>query len=152
MTSLTRSIASAAAVLCLTSAPAFAQQPQQPSGRFVTVTTFSLSISAAGDTVMMYVDSVMVPLSRVNPNVLSMRVGRHRWGSNGGQVFIMAEYATWEAIGADCGDACRQWEAANQPAPNSPRAAMWRNIQQAFLRAYSGHVDQIYFVPDTRMK
>jgi len=152
MASLTRSIASAAAVLCLASAPAFAQQAPPPSGHYVTVTTFSLPLSAAGDTVMMYIDSVMVPQSRVNANVLSMRVGRHNWGSNGGQVFMMTEYANWAAIEADCGDACRRWEAANQPAPNSPRGAMWRNVEQAFLRAFSGHADQIYFVQDSRMK
>ena len=152
MTSLTRSIARAAAVLCLASAPAFAQQAAPPSGHYVTVTTFSLPLSATGDTVMMYIDSVTAPLSRVNPKVLSMRIGRHNWGSNGGQVFMMTEYATWAAIEADCGDACRRWEAANQPAPNSPRAAMWRSMEQAFLRAFSGHADQIYFVPDSRMK
>ncbi len=148
MSSMGRSLACATVALGLCAAAAAAQQPD---GRYVTVTTFSVPLGPAGDTVMMYVDSVMVPTSRVDPNIASFRLARHAWGTNGGHAAFIFEYTSWSAINADCGAPCQQWEAANRPAAGTPRADLWRAMETAFLRAYSGHLDQVYFVPARRM-
>lgn len=148
MSTIARGVACAVVALGLWTASAPAQQPE---GRYVTVSTFNLPIGPGGDTVMMYIDSVMVPMSRINPNIASFRVGRHAWGTQGGHVALIYEYTSWAAINAECGQPCQQWETANRPAPGTPRADLWRAMNQAFLRQYSGHLDQIYFVPARRM-
>ncbi len=129
-----------------------AQATEEPELHYMTVTTFSVPLGEAGQDVMMWVDSVMVPLNRLNPNVLSFRVGRHAWGSDSGHVIMIAEYADWDAIEADCGAPCENWMEANQPEEGTPEADEWDKVQATFLKYYTGHKDDIYVVPVSRSK
>lgn len=125
---------------------------QDPEFHYLTVTTFDVPLGADGQQVMMWIDSVMVPLAQLDPNVLSYRVGRHNWGSSAGQVIIVTEFASWEAIGADCGEPCETWTAENQPAEGTPEAEKWDAIQATFQKYYTGHRDEIYFLNMNRSK
>jgi hypothetical protein len=129
-----------------------AQETEEPALHYITVTTFSVPLGEEGSDVMMWVDSMMVPLAKLNPNVLSYHVGRHNWGSNAGQVAVIAEYASWAAIQADCGEPCAEWVRENQPEEGTPRAEKWNKIQATFLKHYTGHSDEIYAVPNSRSK
>jgi hypothetical protein len=128
-----------------------AGQPQQEV-RYVTVTRFELPQDTADRRLlMMAIDSFMVPLARMNPNVLSYRVLTHNWGANSNDILIMAEYPTWAAIEADC-PACDQWAEAQTPAEGTPERARWNAMGSAFQRAYAGHSDEIYAAQMRRAK
>ncbi|UCF20425.1 MAG: hypothetical protein JSU87_03185 [Gemmatimonadota bacterium] len=146
-------VAAAVAVMMSVSPKAMsAQETSEPAFHYITVTTFNVPLGQEGSGVMMWVDSVMVPLAKLNSNVLSYHVGRHNWGSSGGQVVIISEYPSWAAIEADCGEPCAQWMQETQPEEGTPRAEQWDKIQATFLKYYTGHSDEIYAVPNSRSK
>lgn len=127
----------------LAPATAQAQANAQPETHYVTVTTFSAPFDEEGQKVMWWIDSVMVPVARVNPNVLHMRVGNHIWGSSAGDIVLIQEFASWSAINTDC-DACAEWFQQRQPAEGTPERAVWDEAQATFLKYYHGHHDEIY--------
>lgn len=149
---LARIAAVAVISFSLWSTPALAQDDDQPAFHYLTVTTYSVPLGGEGNDVMMWIDSVVVPLAKLNPNVESFMVGRHAWGSNSGHVIMISRYATWEAINAPCGEPCQEWNEANEPEEGSEREAMWNEVLATFLKYNTGHNDEIYAVPVTRMK
>lgn len=100
---------------------------------------------------LVWVDSVLVPLARLDPNVLSMRVATHNWGSNSNDIVMMSEYGSWDAINADC-EPCDEWFEAHQPAEGTPERETWDGWLNDFLASYSGHHDEIYTVNMNRAK
>jgi hypothetical protein len=135
----------------LVSAQDPASQPQQEV-RYITVTKFELPQDTTDRRLlMMAIDSFMVPMARMNPNVLSYRVLMHNWGANSNDILIMAEYPNWAAIEAQC-PACDEWAEAQLPAEGTPERAQWDAIGAAFQRAYAGHSDEIYAAQMRRAK
>jgi hypothetical protein len=130
-----------------------AQAEEEPEEiHYITVTTFKVPLGEASQKVSMWIDSVMVPLAHLNPNVLSYRIGRHYWGSSAGDFVIISEWASWEAIAAPCGEPCETWTAENEPVDGTPRAETWDEMFATFLKYYSGHRDEVYAVPMSRAK
>jgi hypothetical protein len=128
-----------------------AQQPQQEV-HYVTISKFAMpQDSTQRRLLMMVIDSVMVPQARMDPNVLSYRVLTHNWGANSNDILIMAEYASWAAIEAECA-ACVQWLQSKTPAVGTPERAHWDAMGDAFQRAYQGHSDEIYAAQMRRAK
>ena len=124
--------------------PAYAQD-DQPELRYVTTTSFTIPLGDDFGTVMAWVDSVMVPSARMNPNVLSYRVAVHNWGNRSGDVVIITEFPSWAAITAPC-EACDEWAEMTQPAEK------WPDALAAFQKYYSGHSDEIYIANMARAK
>jgi hypothetical protein len=130
-----------------------AQAEEEPEEtHYITVTTFKVPLGEASQKVSMWIDSVMVPLARLNPNVLSYRVGNHYWGSSAGDVVIISEWPSFEAIAAPCGEPCETYMVENEPEEGTPRAEMWEEINATFLKYYSGHRDELYAVAMSRAK
>ena len=92
-----------------------------------------------------------IPSAKMNPNVVHYSVGGHNWGSSAGDIVIIAEYANWNAIDADCA-ACIEWFEKRQPAEGTPERTAWDEAQAAFFKHYFGHSDEIYAVLDSRSK
>ncbi len=118
--------------------------PPPPQVRYITVSRFAF----ADDTLerrsaIMWIDSVIVPTTRLDPNVMSMKVATHNWGANSRDVVVITEYATWGAIQGDC-KACDDWFTAHQPKPGTPQRAKWDGAAEAFRKANLGHRDEIY--------
>jgi hypothetical protein len=151
----TRTLASALFLLACAPAIGNAQTPaQQPPQevRYVTVSKFAMPRDTAQRRlVMMSIDSVMVPQARMDPNVLSFRVLTHNWGANSNDILIVAEYANWSAIEAECA-ACDQWLQSKTPAAGTPERTRWDAMGAAFQRAYEGHSDEIYAAQMRRAK
>jgi len=136
-----------AAVLLVTPLAAFAQDEaeSEPVFHYLAVTTFDSPGGEDGGLVNRYIRTVLAPVAKINPNVLSFKVARHNWGSNSAQIVLMYEYADWEAIEADC-DACGEWFDATVPEDGTPERDEWRAMTQAYFGAYLGHSDEIYSV------
>ena len=142
----------ASAVACLSTLalaplPLAAQQDaqDQPDVRWVTVTTFQAPPGEDRQMAFQWMEEVMVPMARMDPNVLSYRIGTHNWGSNGQQIVAIAEYPTWEAIQADC-EACNEWLQEQMPEEGTPEREAWEAMADAFTRVYLHHRDEIYMV------
>jgi hypothetical protein len=122
-----------------------------PETRFITTSTFHVPYGDDRTSVMWWVDSVMVPTNRMNPNVHWLRIVTHNHGSNGGDVVLMREYMDWAAIGAPC-EACNEWFQERQPEEGTPERAEWDAHLAMFLKYYGQHADQIYTVNMSRAK
>lgn len=154
MSSRKRSAIAAAVVLLLGPAAVTAQNapPQAPEVRYLSVTRFQVPQGSEDrGKVMMFIDSMMVPLARMNPNVLSFHAATHNWGANSNDVVLIYEYPSWAAIEAECA-ACDRWATEREPKEGTPERKKWDDISAAFGRHYSGHADEIYAVPVTRSK
>ena len=149
----TRSIALAPLALLLVPAALSAQAPQSaPEVRYLSVTRFEApSAGEDRDKIMMWIDTVMVPLARLNPNVLSFHVATHNWGANSNEVVLISEYPSWNAIEADCA-ACDAWNAENEPREGTAEFTKWEEIGAVFSKYYGGHSDEIYSIPVSRSK
>ena len=135
----------AAVMLVMTPVASFAQEDEapEPEIHYVTATIFDVPAGEEGQKVMGWIDAVMVPIAKVNPNVLHSSVLQHNWGANSAEIVIAAEYADWASIEADC-EECDAWFEANQPAEDTPEREEWNEMAAAFFKAYSGHRDAIY--------
>lgn len=132
-------------------AAAQASPAQQPDVRYITTTRFAVPAGPERDKLLMFVDSIMVPQAKMNPNVLSYRVAIHNWGANSNDVVIMAEYPNWAAIEAPC-PACDKWLEGRQPKEGTPERAKWDDIGATFGKYFAGHHDEIYATSMSRAK
>jgi hypothetical protein len=134
-----------AVLLLMTPLAAFGQEEEEPEPEihYVTATVFDVPPGEEGQKVMGWIDAVMVPITKVNPNVLHSSVLQHNWGSNSAEIVLAAEYADWAAIEADC-EPCDAWFEENQPEEGTPEREEWDAMAEAFFKAYNGHRDEIY--------
>jgi hypothetical protein len=142
-----------AAVLVISPLAAFAQEEEgpEPEIHYVTATVFNVPPGEEGQKVMAWIDEVMVPTNRINPNILHSSVLTHNWGSNSAAIVLAAEYPDWAAIEADC-EPCEAWFEENQPAEDTPEREEWDEMAAAFFKAFSGHRDEIYMKNMNRAK
>jgi len=143
--------AALATALLVLPAAVQAQAAPAPSNHYVTVTKFSAPFSAEGQKVWWWIDSVMVPSAKMDPNIVHYSVGGHNYGSSAGDIVMIAEYANWTAINADCA-ACDEWFEKRTPAEGTPERTAWNEAQAAFFKHYFGHSDEIYAVRNSRSK
>ncbi len=130
-----------------------AQDSEPPPTRVLTVSTFTLPAGEEGQKVMRFIDRVVAPQAKNNPNILSYRVAQHYWGSSSAEVKIIAEYTDWASVEAPCGVPCEEWAEANLPAEGTPEREEFDDLLRAWQTAYfGGHSDEIYNVNMTRAK
>ncbi len=122
----------------------------------MTISKFHVPVGEDRQKVMQFLEMVMVPQARLNPNILSYRVATHYYGSASTEVLLIAEYPDWAAVEADCGAPCEEWQEANMPAEGTPEYDEMQERWQAWLKYYlggrHGHSDEIYTVQMNRAK
>lgn len=131
-----------------------AQDDGPPETRVLTISTAHMPpIGPERQKLLRFITRVIAPGVRNNPNVLSYRVATHYWGSNSGDIVILAEYADWASVEAPCGDPCREWAEANIPAEGTPEREEFDEQAAAWTKYYlSKHSDDIYSVNMRRAK
>lgn len=140
------SIAVAAVLIAPGSAPAQQQQQEQdvPGTRVVTVTTFDVPF-ADRSKVFPFMRDYFIPGTQLNPHVINFRVMIHNWGANAAQVLMVAEYAKFADIEADCGQACADYYDRNpEPEEGSPEWEAFVEGRDLFNKYYATHRDEIY--------
>ncbi len=122
-------------------------QDEGPGTRYVTVTSFDVPFNDRAQ-VFQHITERFLPAIKLNPNVVNSRVLLHNWGANASQVVMVAEYETWEAIEADCGQPCDDFYEAN-PAPDEGDDGYeeYQERQRLFSKYYAHHSDEIYTSP-----
>ncbi len=141
-----------ACMLLATPVTAFPQEEEEePEFHFLTVPTFDLPGGEEREKAFVWIDSIMVPLTQLNPNVLWSRVATHNWGSNSAQVALVAEYPDWASIEADC-EPCDAWFEEMQPEEGTPEREEWDAMAQNLFKYFIGHHDEIYIMNMNRAK
>ncbi len=144
-------LAAAFAATVLAPTPTLQAQAAEPETHYLAVATFHVPYNDDRAKVIWWIDSVMVPTAKMDPNVLSYRVGNHIYGSSGGDMVLITEHANWNAINADCGP-CDTWFENRQPAEGTPEREAWDEAQAMFFKYFTGHHDEIYAVNMNRAK
>lgn len=120
-------------------------QDEEPAVRYVTTSTFDVPMGPERQKVMTFIRNVMVPTARVNPHILSFRVAVHDYGTDSRDVVLIREYASWDAIEAECGKPCDDyWDANPGPEEDTDEGKEWRAAWEAFRDHYATHRDEIY--------
>lgn len=128
----------------LITVPALAQaDDEQPEVRVVTVSSFRVPLGPDRGKVVDYMRKWMVAPAKLNPNVLQYRVLQHWYGSNAGDMAIIAEYRNLGDLTAPC-EPCQKWFQDNMPKEGTPERAAVDEAAQLFFKYYGSHQDQIF--------
>lgn len=131
--------------LSLVATPVSARaQDAEPQVRYITTSTFDAPMGPERQQVMTFIRNVMAPMAKVNPNILSFRVAVHDYGTDSRDIVLIREYASWEAIEAECGKPCDDLNEQIRPAEGSDEEKEWRAAWEAFRDHYATHRDEIY--------
>lgn len=131
-------------------ASADAQQQEEEEGpgtRVTTVTSFQVPFNDR-PVVMPFLVERVIPATQLNPNVITFRVLLHNWGGDASDVTLVAEYADFADIEAECGQPCDDYFEAH-PAPEEGEDGYedFQEAQRLFSKYYSHHRDEIYVAP-----
>ena len=125
-------------------------QDSPQSDRVITVQTFEVPRTEWSD-FFDYVDKYVIPGMRGDPYVLSYRLARHYYGSNGQQIWVIEEYADLAAV-----QQSQEWNenrvAEQYPEGSSKATARDEAEQKYWLPYFQKHKDEILMVGESRMK
>ena len=125
-------------------------QEEAESTRIITVQTFEVP-RTEWDDFFDYVDEYVMPDMKANPHVLSYRLGRHYYGGNGQQIWVIEEYADLAAV-----QQSQEWNenrvAEQYPEGSSKATARDEAEQKYWLPYFQKHKDEILMVGESRMK
>ena len=120
---------------------------EEPGTRILTVTSFAVPYTDQGE-IYEFMRKYFLPGGQLNPNVISYRVMRHYYGSNGSEIVIMAEYEDLAGIEAPCGQPCDDYFEENAPPEEGEEGyEEFQATVEKWQKYYSKHTDQIYTVP-----
>jgi hypothetical protein len=125
-------------------AVAQADEEAPPTIHHITTSTFHVPYGGSRPAVMNWIEDVMVPLARMNDDVVSYRVAQHTYGT-GGRIVFITEYASWDAVNRPC-EPCNAAFEEMTPEEGTPERETWDANLAAFLKAYSHHKDEMYAV------
>ena len=136
----------AAAALLAAPAAGLAQDADDgpPSTGIVTMTSMKVPLGADRGAVMEWIEKVVAPVTRVNPNVVAFYVLEHYWGHDSRDVVLVSVYNDWADIEAPCGQPCQDWGAANVPEEGTPEREEWNKLQQVYNKYSGRHSDEIF--------
>jgi len=118
-----------------------------PGARIVTVTSFHLPLQHRG-TVIPWMQKNFLPSVQLNPHAITTRFLFHNWGSDAADVVMVAEYASWADVEADCGQPCDDYFEANpEPEEGDEGYEAFDAARDLFQKYYARHRDEIYFAP-----
>lgn len=140
---IVHALCTAALLPLLLPAAGTAQEQEAPEYRYVTVTTFKVPIGPERQKVMTYFEKVAAPIAKANPNILSYRIAAHNWGDDARDMMIIAEYASWDAIEADCGKPCQDVWDSIRPEEGSDAQKELQEAFDAWRTHYARHSDQL---------
>lgn len=130
-------------LLALEVGSAQAQEAEIPT-RVVAVTTFDVPFLDRAQ-VVSFLEEYFLPGYQLNPNVKNFRMLTHNWGSNASQVILVAEYDSFAAIDAECGQPCDAYfEQHEAPEEGEAGYAEYQEKADAFSKYYAAHSDEIY--------
>ena len=119
-----------------------------PGARTVAVTSFELPPIGSRGPLFQHLRSRVLPGWLLNPNVITVRVLVHNWGSNASDMVLVREFDSWEDMGASCGQPCADYYQANPvPQEGEEGREAFEEGRDLYNKYFSNHRDEIYTAP-----
>ena len=115
-----------------------------PERVVVAIATVMVPLGEERGQFMEFVERVVAPQARNNPNILAFHVLEHYYGSKSSEVKLVRVYAGLGAIEEPCGDPCRTWAEANLPDEGEEGYEELSAAGDTYFKFFSKHSDEIY--------
>ena len=136
----------AAMALLVGPAAAVAQDADEgpPETGIVTMSTFKVPIGEERSKVMEWIELMVTPQARANPNIMAFYVLTHYYGADSRDVVLVRVYKDLAAIEAPCGAPCDELMAEIVPEEGTPEREEMMELWQTFRKYNGRHSDEIY--------
>ena len=136
----------AALAFLLAPAAAVAQDADDgpPQTGIVTMSKVKVPLGEDRGKFMQWVERVVAPQARNNPNVLAFYVLEHYWGADSRDVVMVNVYRDWASIEAPCGEPCQTWADEFFPEEGEEGYDELIELWQTFSKYNGRHSDEIY--------
>ena len=115
-----------------------------PETSIVTTSTFKVPMNEDRGKVLEWIERVLAPQARNNPNILAFYVLTHYYGSDSRDMMLVRVYENLAAIEAPCGEPCREYADANFPDECEEGYDEMMDLWETFMKYNGRHSDQIY--------
>jgi len=115
-----------------------------PETVVVTTATMHVPLGEPRAKFMQFVEQVVAPQAKNNPNLLAFHVLQHYYGSNSSDVVIVRVYENLAAIEAGCGDPCSEWADANLPDEGEEGYEELYELSETYFKYNLKHSDEVY--------
>jgi hypothetical protein len=116
-----------------------------PQTGIVTMSTMKVPLGEDRGMVMEWIEKMVTPMERANPNVIAFYVLQHYYGSDSRDVVLVRVYKDLAAIEAPCGEPCQAYREANPlPEEGTPEREEMMELWQTFMKYNGRHSDEIY--------
>jgi len=119
-------------------------EDEGPENTIVTMSTFKVPMNEDRGKVLDWIDRVIAPQARNNPNILGFYVLTHYYGSDSRDMILVRVYQDLAAIEAPCGDPCREFADANFPDEGEEGYDEMMDLWETFMKYNGRHSDEIY--------
>ena len=144
MTKLTVGIALMACLLVPQAVQAQDMDDGPPQTGIVTMSTFKVPLGEERGKVMEWIELMVAPQARANPNIMAFYVLQHYYGSDSRDVVMVRVYKDLAAIEAPCGAPCDDLMAEIVPEEGTPEREEMMDLWQTFMKYNGRHSDEIY--------
>ncbi len=116
-----------------------------PQTGIVTISTFKVPMNEDRGKVMEWIEKMVTPMERANPNVMAFYVLTHYYGADSRDMVMVRVYKDLAAIEAPCGEPCQAYREANPlPEEGTPEREELMELWQTFMKYNGKHSDEIY--------
>ena len=115
-----------------------------PTSGIVTMTTFKVPLGEERAKVMEWIEVMVAPQARANPNIMAFYVLSHYYGADSRDMVLVRVYKDLAAIEAPCGAPCDELMAEIVPEEGTPEREEMMELWQAFQKYNGRHSDEIY--------
>jgi hypothetical protein len=116
-----------------------------PQTGIVTMATMKVPMGPDRAKVMQWIERMVTPIERANPNVIAFYVLTHYYGPDARDLVLVRVYKDLAAIEAPCGEPCDMYREENPvPEEGTPEREELMELWQTFLKYNGQHSDEIY--------
>ena len=116
-----------------------------PQTGIVTMSTMKVPMGQERAQVMEWIEKMVTPMERANPNVIAFYVLTHYYGADSHDVVLVRVYKDLAAIEAPCGEPCQMYREENPlPEEGTPEREEMMEMWQTFMKYNGNHSDEIY--------
>ena len=145
MTKLTVGIALMACLLVPQAVQAQDMEDGPPQTGIVTMSTMKVPMNEDRGMVMEWIEKMVTPMARANPNIIAFYVLQHYYGSDSRDVVLVRVYKDLAAIEAPCGEPCQTYREENPlPEEGTPEREEMMDLWETFMKYNGRHSDEIY--------
>ena len=116
-----------------------------PQTGIVTMSTMKVPMDEDRAKVMGWIEKMVTPMARANPNIIAFYVLTHYYGADSRDMVLVRVYKDLAAIEAPCGEPCEMYREENPlPEEGTPEREEMMEMWQTFMKYNGNHSDEIY--------